>query len=271
MATVTPPSTESTGRLRVCAGWPLARRAGIGTIRFGGEAMTRRMLDAAGVGRGARVVDLAPGRGATGALLNDADLHSYTAVCATDDVAAAVRGRIGGLERRTVIGTPDDTGLPGGEASAVIAETLLTGLSDPGKQAVLRETMRILRPGGCAAFHELAILDDPWARGALPLRALLSAPARGGLRPLDAQGWRDLVHGLGLEVVGVGLGTFAAPGLAEALRDVAVRDKPRVAARLLLPGRVAPRWRAVTYELDVHAAELASAVLVVRRPVLARP
>lgn len=269
MATVTPPSTESTGRLRLCAGWPLARRAGMGTIRFGGAAMTRRMLDAAGVGQSSRVVDLAPGRGATGALLNGVNLHSYTAVCGTPAVAAAVRGRIDGLERRTVIGTPDATGLPDGEASAVIAETLLTGLSDPGKEAVLRETARILRPGGCAAFHELAIVDDPWARGALPLRDLLADPARGGLRPLNVRGWRDLVAPAGLEVVGASLGTFTPPDLAEALRDATGRDKLLIAARLMLPGRVAPRWRAVAYELDAHAAELASIVLVVRRPVLA--
>ncbi len=267
MATaVTAPSAVPPAR-SLSGGWTTARRARLGSLRFGGEAMTRRMCEGARVGEGSRVVDLAPGYGATGALLNDVNLRSYTAVCLDDAHAQSVRARVTGPERATLVAAPDRTGLPTGEATSVVGEGLLTGVSDPTKRAILAEAARILRPGGLVAFHELCALRNAWSSADVPLRSEF-APV--GLRPLDEEGWRQAMYEAGLEPLAVSIGTLRAPGPRELLADAGRAHLRQVAPALLCPGKASRTLRRASYLLDTHRDGLASVVIVGRRPVLAQ-
>lgn len=278
MSTATAPAAsvpQSTApAIAVTAGWPVARRLRLGTVRPGGVAMTRRLFEGVGLHEGDRVVDLAPGRGATGVLAGEVNLRSWTGVCVDARAATAVRSRVTGLDRRTVVGAPDRTGLPDGEATVVMAEGLLTGLSDPSKLAVLREALRIVRPGGYVGVHELLVVPGEWGEpSAADIRAAIGPARRGGLRVLDEQGWRALVRAAGLEVVGVSLGPVAVPGRGDLPALIrAEGPKPfgqEVLRRFMQPGTAASRARAALYALRTHEDRLASAVLVARRPVMA--
>lgn len=251
----------------LAGGWTLARRARLGSVRFGGEALTRRMLEGAQVGEGSRVVDLAPGYGATGALLNDVNLRSYTAVVPDTGRMAAVRGRVEGPAREVVLGAPDATGLPDQEATAVIGEGLLTGVSDPTKVAILAEACRIVRPGGLVAFHELIALRDAWSDDEVPLRRELGTV---GLRPLDEAGWRRVMAQAGLDPIGLSLGAVEAPSPRQAVADAGRGAARGVIQALTCPGRAARGFHRAAYLLDAHRDGLAGVVLVGRRPVLAR-
>lgn len=269
----TVPSTAAPG-IAVCAGWPVARRLRLGTVRPGGVAMTRRLFEGVALHEGDRVVDLAPGRGATGVLAGQVNLRSWTGVCVDERAAKAVAHRVRGLDRRTVVGAPDRTGLPDGEATVVLAEGLLTGLSDPGKQAVLREAMRIVRPGGLVGLHELLVVPGEWGEPtAAEIRAAIGPARRGGVRVLDEAGWRDLVHRSGLEMVGVALGPVAIPGRSDLPALVRAEGAKafgqEVLRRFMQPGTASARARAALYGLRTHESRLASCVIVARRPVMA--
>lgn len=266
MATTAAPPARSPFH-SLAGGWPAARRAHLGSLRAGGDAMTRRMLGGARVGAGSRVVDLGPGYGATAEALRDVNLHAYTGVCLTDAQAQAVRRRAAGPDRGTVVAAPDATGLPGAAASAVIGEGLLSGVSDPTKLAILAEAGRLVRPGGLVAFHEVEGADDPWSGGAVPLRDELGAV---GLRRLDETGWRDALRDARLEPVGVILGALDLPGPADLLRDAGAAKARGAAPALLLPGRASRTLRRAAYLLETNAGRLAAGVVVGRRPVLAR-
>lgn len=260
-------SEPSAPRVRLTAGWPLARRVGLSTLRPGGRAMTRRLFEGAGVGEGARVVDLAPGAGHSAAMLNDVNLHAWTGVCVDAAQQRQVQGRVRGLGRTTVRGAADATGLPDAEATAVVCEGLLSALSGPSAIAVLAEARRVVRPGGLVAFHELARSDDAWDPD--DRRGIGADLGRFGLRLRDIAEWRVLATAAGLEPIGTLTGPVYVPDLPELAREAGPRGLPRLMG-LAAPTRGAQRAREVAYRLEHHGDALCAVVVVARRPVLAR-
>lgn len=269
MSTATAATTTQPA-LAVAAGWPVARRLGLGAVRPGGPDMTRRLHEGVRLADGDRVVDLAPYAGLGGADLLRVNLRAWTGICADAAHAAAVRKRVRGYDRTAVVAGPDRTGLEPARATVVLAEGLLTALSDARKVAVLEEAMRIVRPGGRVGLHEICILPGPWD-GPTPadVRAAMAPAVAGGLRPLDEPAWRALVHGVGLHVRGTSLGSVVLPDLATLVRGEGPREAGRVMQRFMQPGRASRRARAALYSLQTWMPRLASIVIVAERPVLA--
>ncbi|HWH13693.1 MAG TPA: hypothetical protein VNT51_03040 [Miltoncostaeaceae bacterium] len=263
--------TAAAPALAVAAGWPVARRLGLGAVRPGGAAMTERLFEGVGLGEGDRVVDLAPGHGITGAEAGRRNLRAWTGVCADAAQAGAVRRRVRGFDRTCVVAGPDRTGLEPARATVVMAEGLLTGVSDPRKRAIVEEALRITRPGGRIGFHELCVLPGGWDQpGWAEIRAAIGPAVAGGVRVLDETGWRALMEANGLRVTGTSLGPLALPDLMSLVRTEGAKDAGRVLQRFMQPGRAAGRARAALYGLQTHADRLASIVIVAERPVVSR-
>ncbi|MEA5053900.1 MAG: class I SAM-dependent methyltransferase, partial [Propionicimonas sp.] len=137
--------------------WLLAR-LGKRVLRPGGRELTLQMLDAVPLA-GLDVVELAPGLGLTAREILASSPRSYTAVDESPEAAALVRRAIGEAGR-VVDGDAAHTGLPAASADAVIGEALLTMQTDRGKTAIIDEAVRVLRPGGYYAIHELGLQPD---------------------------------------------------------------------------------------------------------------
>lgn len=248
MAASTTPSTASGPAVRVAAGWPLARRLHLGSVRFGGLPMTDAMIAGAEVRSGDRVVQLGTGDGS---------------------LERRVRARFP-LHAWTVApGAADATGLPDGSASVVLAEGLLTGLSQARKASVLAEARRLLRPGGLLAFHELCVRESAWdAEPASTVQGALRRPAAGALRPLTDAGWRALLAREDLRVVGTLDGPVEIPTLQDLVRQLGPKGMMAVLPRLMMPGRANTRIRRAVVELTRHRERLAAIVVVAERPVV---
>jgi hypothetical protein len=269
MARVTTVSRSARPTVSVAAGWPPARRMGLGALRFGGKAMSDRLLSGAGVGTGQRVVDLTPGAGALGRAAVARELHQWTGVCLDRAQARRVASAVTGHGCGTVLGAPDRTGLEAGSATVMLAEGLLTGLSRPSKLAVLEEAARVLRPGGRIGVHELCVLEGPW--GGVPAHdivAELSAHANGALRPLTEAGWRELVEEAGLTMAGTALGAVALPGIGALLAQEGPRGTVRAMGALLRPGSDLMRVKRSVESATRHQDRLAAIVVIAERPLV---
>ena len=125
-------------------------RLGKQVLRPGGIKMTRRVLDTLGIQASDKVVELAPGPGATARLVLARRPASYIGVDRDLAAVAAVAAlpHDGGTIVRGHHGDAEHTGLPDGSATVVYGEAMMTMHPTPGKLRVIREAHRLLGPSG---------------------------------------------------------------------------------------------------------------------------
>lgn len=193
--------------------WLLAR-LGKRVLRPGGLGLTRRLVEHARI-PGADVVELAPGLGRTATELLAAQPRSYVGV-EKDADAARLTGRAVDAAGRVVHADAADSGLPDASTDVVIGEAMLTMQSDAGKQRIVAEVARLLRPGGRYAIHELGLhpdsLDPEVKTG---LRKDLARVIKVNARPLTVAEWAELLEGAGLRVEWTGVAPMARRNLAD--------------------------------------------------------
>lgn len=181
--------------------WLLAR-LGKRVLRPGGRKMTDQMLTHASLA-GADVVELAPGLGKTAQAILEHSPHSYTGV-ESDDNAATLTRKAVGAAGSVVTGEAAHTGRPDGSADVVIGEAMLTMQTDRHKAEITAEALRVLRPGGRYAIHELAIEPDEVDEEIkTEIRKALARSIKVNARPLTAAEWRKLLVENGFEIESV--------------------------------------------------------------------
>ncbi|MFF6996306.1 methyltransferase domain-containing protein [Streptomyces sp. NPDC008313] len=248
---------EGLDTARMPGHWLLAR-LGKRVLRPGGVELTDWMLGALRIGRDDRVVELAAGLGATARRTLGHGPAAYTAV--DRDAAAVARlGMLtgpGGTEICAVRADASDTGMPGGSATVVYGEAMLTMHPEPAKRRVVREAHRLIADSpGRYGVHEMCLLpDDIDPALAERIASDLKDAIHVGARPLTPDGWSELLTAEGFTVTAVRTAPMALleprrliadEGLAGALRIVfrALRD-PAARHRVLRMRRAFRHHRA---------------------------
>lgn len=196
--------------------WLLAR-LGKRVLRPGGKELTERMLSDAKLG-GADVVEFAPGLGRTAQKILENTPKSYVGIEFDDRAAESTRRAIAGAGT-VVSGEASKTGLDDEVADVVVGEAMLTMQTDKHKAEIVEEALRVLRPGGRYAIHELAIEpDEVDDEVKTEIRKSLARSIKVNARPLTAAEWRVLLTDAGFEVETV---SFAPMALLEPRRILA--------------------------------------------------
>jgi SAM-dependent methyltransferase len=159
------------------------------------------MLDGLAIGPDDHVVELGPGMGATAALALAAAPASYTGIERDEAAARRIENRLRGPARRCLARPADDTGLEDGTATVVYAEAMLSMQTDEGKQRILAEAHRLLRPGGRLGLHEMILVPDGMPDDQKAgIHADLTHDIRVRSRPLTAAEWTSRLEAAGFRV-----------------------------------------------------------------------
>lgn len=128
----------------------------------GGDALSRRLAELAGLGPGLRVLDVASGQGRTARLLASEFGAEVTGVelSAQSVAAAQTEAEAAGLGGRARFVEGDAAALPAPSRAfdAVICECALCLF--PRKETAVAEMRRVLRPGGVVAISDVTAEPD---------------------------------------------------------------------------------------------------------------
>lgn len=207
--------------------WLLAR-LGKRVLRPGGLALTRSLLDALDIRDSDDVVEFAPGMGATTRLVLALGPATYTGIERDEAAAQAVRSRLDHPDHRCMLGTAEQTGLPGACATVVFGEAMLTMQRAEQKERIVREARRLLRPGGRYGIHELCLLPDDLDEATkASVQRELSATIHVGARPLTPWEWKELLAGAGFAVRAEVVAPMRLLEPRQLVRDEGVRGTAR--------------------------------------------
>lgn len=244
--------------------WLLAR-LGKRVLRPGGRELTQRMLAAVPLA-GRDVVELAPGLGLTAREILARQPSSYVGVDESPEVAAIVQ-RVVGDAGRVVNGDAATTGLPDQSADAVVGEAMLTMQTDRGKAAIVDEAVRVLRPGGYYAIHELGLQPDDLDDDAkTEIRTNLARAIKVNARPLTITEWRAVLESHGLEVEYTSTAPMALLAIRRNLADEGWLGSLKIAANLLRTRGALKRVLGMRDTFQRYRDELVAVTLVARRP-----
>lgn len=244
--------------------WLLAR-LGKRVLRPGGAALTTAMVDDARVAH-TDVVEFAPGLGRTAAQLVGENPRSYVGVDADPDAVARVGGIVAG-KGHCIAADAAATGLPDGSADVVVGEAMLTMQTDRGKSAIIGEAIRLLRPGGRYAIHELALQPDSIDPDiALEVRRALARSIKVNARPLTVAQWQELLQESGLEVETTHTAPMALLQMRRNLADEGIRGVARIAWNLIRMPAARKRVLAMRKTFTTYKDSLIAVAIVARKP-----
>jgi len=246
--------------------WLLAR-LGKRVLRPGGLAMTHALLEDLAIGNADDVVEFAPGLGVTTRLVLERKPRSYIGVERDATAAAWTSQRLPARPEVSVrVGPADETGLVADVASVVIGEAMLSMNPPEHKQRIVQEAHRLLRPGGCYAIHELAIVPDNVRPDVKQdIEKALSAAIHVGARPLTPQEWSQLLEAAGFDVERVRLAPMNLLRPARLIADEGLRGTLKFLGNVITDHDARRRVVMMRRTFDKYRAHLSAISLIARK------
>lgn len=245
--------------------WLLARM-GKRVLRPGGLELTHRLLTDAKLAD-SDVVELAPGLGKTAADILAAGPKSYVGVEA-DPEAVALTEKVVGTHGRVVEADAATTGLEADSSDVVVGEAMLTMQSERGKDAIIGEAFRVLRPGGRYAIHELALEPDTLSDDQkTEIRQALARSIKVNARPLTEAEWRERLTAHGFEIEKVGFARMALLEPKRVIADEGPLRTLRIAANVLTHPDARRRILGMRTVFRKYRNELSAIEVIARKPV----
>ncbi|MCK6529163.1 class I SAM-dependent methyltransferase [Myxococcota bacterium] len=245
--------------------WLLAR-LGKRVLRPGGRELTERMLADLAISPADDVVEFAPGLGVTARRALAARPASYTGVERAPEAAEIVRGYLPASGARCVVGHAEETGLPGGSATVVYGEAMLTMQTAKGKVRIVDEARRLLRAGGRYGIHELALTPDTLDEGLKAgIERELSQAIHVGARPLTESEWRQLLADQGFAVTTMTTSPMHLLELRRMIQDEGILGVLRIAWNVLCDRQARARVLEMRRVFRKHARHLSAITIVATR------
>lgn len=233
---------------------------GLEILHPGGLTLTRELARLCGIWRGVRVLELACGTGESGCLLAGERGARVVGLDASAPLLRRARLKAERAELQVAWVRADAHALPfpADSFDAVISECALCHLDKP---RVLREMLRVLRPGGAAGMHDLC-----WQPEAPPhLRTRLRDLEEE--EPESACGWLDAFREAGfVHTVYYDRSAVMHDWMRETHAALGMRSYFRATARVLRRWGAAGLWRVLASERIFANPHLGYAILVGHKP-----
>lgn len=231
----------------------MARYVGLTVIHPGGLSATSRLAEACGLREGDRVLDLGCAKGTTAIYLARKRGCNVTGIDLSEElVAKAVSlARRARVTHRThfQVGDAHSLPFPDGEFDAVVSQAVLVLVRD--KSRVIREALRVTKPGGHLGWLELSWQHKPSPQFLQSVSDVLCAYCM--LNVETFQDWQSLLREAGLADLAASLFPLPPASLPAMFRDEGFRNAVRVLLRTVLSRSIQTRTRRMRRFFQAHA------------------
>jgi len=234
--------------------------------------LTLRMLDELQIDERDKVVELAPGRGATTRMVLKFLPQSYAAVerdqSSQQNVQEILRnGELG----QCVIGTAQATGLDDGYASVVFGEAMLTMQSRAMRLKIAKEAFRLLNPGGRYGIHETCLREDSSVEVKTEIEGALKDVLRVGARPLTLKEWQELLEEAGFSVQKIHRAPMLLLEPKRIIRDEGLKGGLKFVSRVITSPSARRRILGMRQTFKQYSDYIDAAALVAVKPKISMP
>jgi ubiquinone/menaquinone biosynthesis C-methylase UbiE len=243
----------------------MAQHVGLTVIHPGGLAATSRLAETCGIGVGDRVLDLGCGKGTTAIYLARKYGCDVTGIDLSDELVAqaislARRARV---SHRTRFQVTDAHSLPfpDGEFDAVVSQAVLVLVKD--KSQVIREALRVTKPGGRLGWLELS-----WQRAPSPefLQSVSDVLCAYCMQNVETfRDWQSRFREAGAAELSASLFPLPAGSFHAMLRDEGLRNALGVMLRTLLSRSIRARTQRMRQFFETHADMFGYGIYVGRK------
>lgn len=200
-------------------------------LRPGGKEATNRLLDACQLNENSHVLEVATNMGTTAihiaktynAKVRGIDINKEAVQKANENIIGENVQHLVHIQQGNATQLPFDDGT----FDVVINEAMLTMLPQELKEQALAEYMRVLKPGGILATHDLVVKassEEILTDEIKALRKVIIVKAQ----PLSKQNWRNLVEKIGFKPVEVHTGELHLVSLVGLIRDEGIDGLIRI-------------------------------------------
>ena len=159
------------------------------------------------------------------------------------------------------------TGLDDACSDAVIGEAMLTMQSPRGKAEIVAEVVRLLRPGGIYAIHELGLApDDIDPEIGSEISKALARSIHVNARPMTLAQWSELLTDHGLVVEWTSTAPMALLKLGRNIADEGITGVLRMAKNLITQPDLRRRVMSMRQTFTKYESSMRGVALVARKP-----
>ena len=207
----------------------IAYHVGKQVMHPGGLGATRRLAEACKIDPGSHVLDIACGRGTSAIYIANRYGCRVTGIDLSTDLVAEANSlaRRSGVPNRVSFKVGDATALPSadGKFDVVMSQAILMLVTDANR--VIKEALRVVRPGGRYGALELTLSDDAPASVVKAAQSEISASCIEHAR--TAKGWQERFIEAGGTVVDTLTGS-----MEEDFKTLLDNEGPKNAAKIML-------------------------------------
>lgn len=244
----------------------MAQHVGLTVIHPGGLAATSLLAETCGIAAGDRVLDLGCGKGTTAIYLARKYGCDVAGIDLSDElvVQGGELARRARVSHRTQFQVADAHSLPfrDGEFDVVISQAVLVLVR--GKSRVIREALRVTKPGGRVGWLELS-----WQRAPSPdfLQSVSDVLCAYCMQNVETfQDWQSRFREAGAADLSASLFPLPVGSFHAMLRDEGLRNALGVMLRTLLSRSIRARTREMSRFFETHADIFGYGIYVGRKP-----
>lgn len=171
-------------------------------LRPGGKELTQKLIAALEINEQDDVVEIAPGMGYTARMCISCCPKTYTGIDCDCKTIHHLRGSIESeaINIHFIEGKGDQTTIENNTKDRVYGEAIMTMHADQAKKRFIRETHRILKPGGWYGIHELALKEGIPEEIREEMMKTLAQVMKVNAKPLTIKEWSNLLEEEGFSI-----------------------------------------------------------------------